>query len=85
MPGASNAAPSGCNRYDDVAWTCRAARACRRASGCPLRRRRSTRVYKYRISAGRLVKTILGLPTPDAIARTFALDAPGVREAPGPR
>ena len=39
--------------------------------------------YKYRISAGRLVKTILGLPTPDAIARTFALDAPGVREAPG--
>ena len=39
--------------------------------------------YKYRISAGRLVKTILGLPTPDAIARTFALDAPGVRAAPG--
>ena len=39
--------------------------------------------YKYRISAGRLVKTILGLPTPDAIARTFSLDAPGVREAPG--
>ena len=39
--------------------------------------------YNYRISAGRLVKTILGLPTPDAIARTFALDAPGVRAAPG--
>jgi len=39
--------------------------------------------YKYRISAGRLVKTILGLPTPDGIARTFALDAPGVRAAPG--
>ena len=39
--------------------------------------------YKYRISAGRLVKTILGLPTPDAIARSFDLTADGVRFTPG--
>ena len=40
--------------------------------------------YKYRISAGRLVKTILRLPTPDAIARTFDLAAaPGGEYTPG--
>ena len=85
VPGASNAAPSAAAiGYDDVVldlpcgarvpacvWLPNTVEDAPPAS------------YKYRISAGRLVKTILGLPTPDAIARTFALDAPGVQSAPG--
>jgi hypothetical protein len=85
VPGASNAAPSAAViGYDDVVLDlpCGA-----RVPACVWLPSDGTDAppasYKYRISAGRLVKTILGLPTPDAIARTFALDAPGVREAPG--
>ena len=85
VPGASNAAPSAAViGYDDVVLDlpCGA-----RVPACVWLPSDGIDAppasYKYRISAGRLVKTILGLPTPDAIARTFALDAPGVREAPG--
>ena len=85
VPGASNAAPSAAViGYDDVVLDlpCGA-----RVPACVWLPSDGTDAppasYKYRISAGRLVKTILGLPTPDAIARTFRLDAPGVREAPG--
>jgi len=85
VPGASNAAPSAAViGYDDVVLDlpCGA-----RVPACVWLPSDGADAppasYKYRISAGRLVKTILGLPTPDAIARSFDLAADGVRFTPG--
>ena len=85
VPGASNAAPSAAViGYDDVVLDlpCGA-----RVPACVWLPSDGADAppasYKYRISAGRLVKTILGLPTPDAIARSFDLTADGVRFTPG--
>jgi len=85
VPSTSNAAPSAAViGYDDVVLDlpCGA-----RVPACVWLPSDGTDAppasYKYRISAGRLVKTILGLPTPDAIARSFDLTADGVRFTPG--
>ena len=85
VPGASNTAPSATTiGYDDVVLDlpCGA-----RVPACVWLPSDGADAppasYKYRISAGRLVKTILGLPTPDAIARSFDLAADGVRFTPG--
>ena len=84
VPGASNAAPSAAViGYDDVVLDLPCGARVPACVWLPTATDEAPPAsYNYRISAGRLVKTILGLPTPDAIARSFDLAADGVRFTP---
>ena len=85
VPGASNAAPSAATiGYDDVVLDlpCGA-----RVPACVWLPSDGTdappAILQIPHLGGPPREDDSGLPTPDAIARTFALDAPGVRAAPG--